>query len=47
MCVLDLHSFIFRFSGGSEKDLCSECKSKWNDLIIFYVQPFQLYELLI
>ena len=36
MCVLDLHSFIFRFSGGSEQDLCPEGKSKCNDFIIFY-----------
>ena len=34
VCVLVLHPFIFHSSGGSEQDLCSKCKSKWNNFII-------------
>ena len=34
MCVLVLHPFIFYSSGGSEQDLCSKCKSKWNNFMI-------------
>ena len=34
VCVIVLHPFIFHSKGGSEQDLCSECKSRWNSLII-------------
>ena len=34
MCVLVLHAIIFHSSGGSEQDLCSKCKLKWNNFII-------------
>ena len=34
VCVLVLHLFMFHCSGGSEQDLCSKCKSKWNNFII-------------
>ena len=34
VCVLVLHPFICHSSGGSEQDLCSKCKSKWNSFII-------------
>ena len=33
-CVLVLYPFIFHSTGGSEPDLCSECISKWNNLVI-------------
>ena len=32
--MLVLHRFIFHSSEVSEKDLCSECISKWNNIII-------------
>ena len=32
--VLVLHPFGFHSSGASEQDLCSECKFKWNNIII-------------
>ena len=34
VCVLVLHLFMFHCSGGSEQDLCSKCKPKWNNFII-------------
>ena len=34
VCMLVLYPFIFHCTGDSEPDLCSECKSKWNNLII-------------
>ena len=34
ICVLVLHPFMLHSSRGSEQDLCSKCKSKWNNFII-------------
>ena len=34
VCVLVLHPFMFHSGRGSEQDLCSKCKSKWNNFII-------------